>query len=51
MVIFNVLGVTVTQKINSVARSICDVSRTVVVWMVSIIITVSAGVNRPNYEW
>ena len=48
---FNVLGVTVTQKINSVARSICDVSRTIVVWLVGIIITITAGVNRPNYEW
>lgn len=44
-------GVTVTKYINALARSICDVTRTVIVWIVGIIISVSAGVNRPNYKW
>jgi hypothetical protein len=48
---FNVTGVTVTKHINAIARSICDVSRTVLVWIVGIIVSVSAGENRPNYEW
>ena len=48
---FNVTGVTVTKYINALARSICDVTRTVIVWIVGIIITVTAGVNRPNYKW
>jgi hypothetical protein len=48
---FNVTGVTVTKYINALARSICDVTRTVIVWIVGIIITVSAGANRPNYKW
>lgn len=48
---FNVTGVTVTKYINALARSICDVTRTVIVWIVGIIITVSAGVNKPNYKW
>jgi hypothetical protein len=46
-----VTGVTVTKYINALARSICDVTRTVIVWIVGIIITVSAGVNKPNYKW
>jgi hypothetical protein len=48
---FNVTGVTVTKYINALARSICDVTRTVIVWIVGIIITVSAGINKPNYKW
>lgn len=48
---FNVTGVTVTKYINALARSICDVTRTVIVWIIGIIITVSAGVDRPNYRW
>jgi hypothetical protein len=48
---FNVTGVTVTKYINALARSICDVTRTVIVWIVGIIITLSAGENRPNYKW
>lgn len=48
---FNVTGVTVTKYINALARSICDVTRTVIVWIVGILVTVSAGVNKPNYKW
>lgn len=48
---FNVTGVTVTKYINALARSICDVTRTVIVWIIGIIITVSAGKTRPNYKW
>lgn len=48
---FNVTGVTVTKYINAVARSICDVTRTILVWILGIIVTVSAGVNKPNYRW
>lgn len=48
---FNVTGVTVTKYINALARSICDVTRTVLVWIVGILVTVSAGANKPNYKW
>jgi hypothetical protein len=37
--------------VNAVARSICDVSRTVLIWTVGIIITVTVGVNEENYRW
>lgn len=48
---FNITGVTVTKYINAVARSIGDVTRTVLVWIVGIIVTVTAGVTRPNFQW
>ncbi len=48
---FNITGVTVTKYINAVARSIGDVSRTVLVWIVGIIVTVTAGATRPNFQW
>ncbi|CAM6005525.1 unnamed protein product [Sphagnum balticum] len=48
---FNVTGVTVTKYINSLARSICDVTRTVLVWIVGILVTVTAGQHKPNYKW
>ena len=48
---FNITGVNVTKHINSLARSICDVTRTVLVWIVGIIVTVTAGSSRPNYKW
>ncbi len=36
---FNVFGITVTQKVNALARSIADVTRTVVVWLFGLILT------------
>jgi hypothetical protein len=43
--------VTVTKYINALARSIGDVTRTVLVWIIGIIITVTAGSTRPNFKW
>jgi len=48
---FKVLGVTITKNINAIARTIGDVTRTILVWMVGIILTLTAGVNMPNYQW
>ena len=48
---FNICGVTVTKYINALARSIGDVTRTVLVWAIGIIITVTAGASRPNFQW
>jgi len=48
---FNITGVTVTKYINALARSIGDVTRTILVWGIGIIITVTAGATYPNYKW
>lgn len=48
---FNVLGVSVTKYINALARSIADVTRTVLIWIVGIIITATAGRDHVNYKW
>ena len=40
---FNVCGVSVTKYINAIARSICDVTRTLIIWLVGIVITVTLG--------
>lgn len=48
---FNICGVTVTKYINALARSIGDVTRTVLVWIIGIIITLTAGANKPNFKW
>jgi hypothetical protein len=43
--------VTVTKYINALARSIGDVTRTILVWGIGLIITVTAGATYPNYKW
>lgn len=48
---FNITGVTVTKYINALARSIGDVTRTILVWGVGLLITVTAGSKYPNYKW
>ena len=40
-----------TKYINALARSLADVTRTAVIWIIGIIVTVTAGVNYPNYVW
>lgn len=49
--IFNICGVSVTKHISSLARSIVDVTRTVIVWIISIIITKTYGVNNEFWRW
>lgn len=51
--IFNICGVTVTKRVSALARSIVDVTRTIVVWVVGLIITWSSnGENAwENTRW
>lgn len=49
--VFNVCGVNVTKHISALTRSIADVSRTLLVWIISIIITVTAGKHHDNWKW
>jgi presenilin-like A22 family membrane protease len=43
MTIYNSTGVYVTKKLTSLARSVCDVSRTLIIWIVGVILTASIG--------
>ena len=47
--IFNVCGVNVTKHVSSLARSVVDVSRTVIVWIIGIILT--ATTSSKYYKW
>lgn len=51
IMIFNVSGVTVTKYISALTRSICDVTRTLLIWVVGIVVTVTAGRTKDNYVW
>lgn len=46
---FNICGVNVTKHISSLARSIVDVTRTLIVWIVAIVVTETYGENNPNF--
>jgi hypothetical protein len=42
--VFNISGLYITKYINALARAICDVTRTILIWTVGIIITQTLGV-------
>lgn len=48
---FNIAGITVTKYLSSLTRSIVDVIRTIIVWLIGIIITVTIGREEQNYRW
>ena len=43
VMIFNITGLSITRYINALARAVCDVSRTVIIWLVGIIVTLTVG--------
>lgn len=48
---YNPLGVSIIKHINAVARSISNVSQTILVWLIGIIVTLTAGATYPNFYW
>lgn len=51
IMVYNPLGVTITKHINAVARTIADVSQSILVWIFGIIITLGIGSKYSNYKW
>ena len=52
--IFNICGVSVTKYVSSLARSIVDVTRTVMVWIVGLIVTTTYYDGDPSkslFHW
>lgn len=43
MAINNLFGVMIAKYAKSLTRSICDVSRTVIIWMVGLIVSATLG--------
>jgi hypothetical protein len=48
---YNTLGVIIAKYMNSLTRAICDASRTVIIWMVGIILSASLGRNDKRFQW
>ena len=49
--VFNVCSVCVTKYINALTRSICGVTRTILIWFIGIIVTITLGKTQRNYRW
>ena len=48
---FNVAGVTVTKYINALARAIANMTKSIIVWIIGLIITLIYGPTYPNLRW
>jgi hypothetical protein len=48
---FNVSGVSVTQSLGALTRVVCDVVRTLIIWVVGVVVTLTAGEEADNYKW
>lgn len=51
ILVFNVAGVTVTKYINALARAIANMTKSIIVWMLGLIVTVTLGSTYPNLKW
>jgi hypothetical protein len=49
--LYNGTGVTIAKTLSSLARAIIDVSRTVLVWIVGVILTVTLGNDDPAFKY
>ncbi len=46
---FNLIGLTITKYINALARAILNLTKTALVWIIGIIVTVTAGKHTTDY--
>lgn len=49
--IYNGTGVTIAKTLSSLARAVIDVSRTVIVWIVGVVLTATLGANDPAFQY
>ena len=49
--LFNVAGVSVTKYINALGRVIASMTKSILVWVLSLIVTVNLGTVYPNFRW
>ena len=48
---FNFIGLSITKYINALARAILNLTKTALIWVIGIIVTVTAGKTNSSFEW
>jgi hypothetical protein len=48
---FNVNGLSITKHINALARSLLNMTKTVFIWGIGIIVTLLFGKDNDQYAW
>lgn len=51
MVVYTSVGAVITKRLSSLARALIDVSRTVIIWVVGLVVTATLGANSNSFKW
>ncbi len=51
MVTYTSVGMVIVKKKSSILRAVIDVSRTVLIWVVGVIVSATLGANDKSYDW
>ncbi len=49
--LFNITGLSVTKYINALARSVLNMTKTVLIWGVGIALTLTLGKTNDAFKW
>ena len=47
----NLIGLTITKHVNALARAILNLTKTALIWIIGIVVTVTVGKNNTDYDW
>ena len=47
--LFNLIGLKIIKHINALARALLNLTKTAFIWLIGIIVTVTAGRHNPSY--
>ena len=51
MVVYTSVGAVITKRLSSLARALIDVSRTVIIWVVGVVVTATVGTSNSSFNW
>jgi len=51
MVTYNAVGLVIVKKMTAMVRAVVDISRTLLIWLVGILLTATAGTTSTTYQW
>ena len=51
MVTYTSVGMVIVKKKSSIVRAVIDVSRTVLVWIIGVIVSATLGASDKSYDW
>jgi hypothetical protein len=48
---YNFYAQVITKQISALTRAVCDIAKTLIIWVVGLIFTATFGEDNESYEW